>query len=139
MGNPSGDVGRETGANGWHPGCWIDFPADFLHVSETLAIGLDRGLGYVGEGRFVAFHYESRAESVIWEDGYTYGFGAGGWCLFLDRVGPIAARYRVNVGGDGGSAPVTDVFLLDRQSGSAYFATRESAKRFLLEKARTPR
>jgi hypothetical protein len=139
MGHPSGDVSREIGADEWHAPWRIDFPADFLQLSEALAVDLDRRLGYVGEGRFVALHYESRAESVIWEDGHTYGFGAGGWCVFLDRVAPMAARQGANVGSDGGAAPVTDVLLLDRQSGSAYLATRQSARRFLAEQAQTPR
>lgn len=113
------------------PPPWPDVPADFVLLAEPLPAGVDRGLGYVGERRFVAFRYETRAEEVMWDDGHTYGFGAGGWCIFLDRIAPLAARYGTDVGLGGAGSCRADVLVLDRATGSVYFASRASADQFL--------
>ena len=107
-------------------------PADFVPLPGPRFGWSDRSLGYVGDARFVAFRYEPRGEEVVWDDGDTYGFGAGGWRDFLDRVAPLADRVGVNLGLNwGGDAAAVAVLVLDRHSGSAYFASRRSAERFL--------
>lgn len=125
----SGDAGGGY-ARPVHP--HVEFPADFIPLPEPLSGWTDRSLGYVGDARFVMFRYEPRGEEVVWNDGETYGFGAGGWCDFLDRVAPLADRSGVNLGlGWGGPTPATAVLVLDRHSGAAYFASRRSAEQFL--------
>lgn len=135
MGDPRWNPGSDAGGGDWGPPFLLGVPHDFIPVRESLSTDLARRLGYVGEARFVAFCYESRVEEVLWEDGSTYGFGAGGWCVFLDRIEPIAKQYGAILGVD---RPAADVLLFDRQSGSAYFAERESAKRFLSGRTQNP-
>ena len=101
----------------------------FVPLSERLPAGIDRRLGYCGDAPFVSFYYEPRGEEVVWEDGRTYGFGSGGWCAFLAVIAPLARRYGADLGD--GAAAGKDVLLLDRLRGSAYFAPRGSARRFV--------
>ncbi len=109
----------------------VELPPDFVPLFEPIPGCSDRTLGYVGDERFVVFRYEPRVEEVVWNDGYTYGFGAGGWRDFLDRIAPLADRYAAKLCLGSPSCPGTDVLVLDRHSGSAYFASRDSAERFL--------
>jgi hypothetical protein len=75
------------------------------------------------------FYYESRGEEVVWNDGARFGFGSGGWDLFVSRVGPLAQRHGVNVGV--GADYHTHVLLIDRRDGIAFFAGEIEAERFL--------
>lgn len=129
----------------------VEMPPDFVPLFEPIAGCDGRSLGYVGDERFVVFRYEPRVEEVVWNDGHSYGFGTGGWRDFLQHIAPLADRYaaRLCLGGaaDGGAAdggPVADagaggrracegadVLVLDRHTGAAYFAGRDSAERFL--------
>ena len=102
-------------------------PPGFLALSERLPPYLDRSLGYVGDDRFVIFYYEPRGEEVVWEDGHTYGFGAGGWCAFEDLVAPLGRRHGADLGN--GKSAGRDVLVLDRQRGLTYFAERGCARR----------
>ena len=104
-------------------------PPGFVALAERLPSYLDRSLGYVGDDRFVMFYYEPRGEEVVWEDGHTYGFGAGGWCAFEDLVAPLGKRYRADLGDEVSAG--RDVLVLDRHRGLAYFAARGCARRFL--------
>ena len=90
---------------------------------------MDRKLGYFGSGRFVAFHYEPRAEDVIWRDERSFGIGTGAWQVFLEQVQPLAELYNMNVGGTGRAAD--HVLVFDRVRLMIYFATRASAEAFL--------
>ena len=106
--------------------------ADFWELPRPLPAGTDRRLGYFGEGRFVAFHYEPRGEEVVWDDGRSYGFASGAWCYFADRVAPLAERHGFHLGFDpAGAHPASDVLLIDRLAGRAYFAPRDTARRLL--------
>ena len=114
-------LGRAHGAD--------PLPAGFVALSERLPPGLDRRLGYVGDERFVIFYYEPRGEEVVWDDGHTYGFGAGGWCAFEDVVAPLGRRYGADLGNEVSAG--RDVLVLDRLRGMAYFAERGCARRFV--------
>lgn len=103
--------------------------AEFVAVMEKAVTCMDRMLGYQGDDRFVAFHYEPRGEEVLWRDGQSYGFATGAWSTFMDEVAPVADHYKVNVGCNG-AAP-THVLLVDRTERRAYFAERREAFRFL--------
>jgi hypothetical protein len=104
-------------------------PAGFRALPERLPPYLDRSLGYVGGDRFVIFYYEPRGEEVVWEDGHTYGFGAGGWCAFEDLVAPLAKRHSAELGNE--KCAGRDVLVLDRQRGLTYFAERGCARLFV--------
>ena len=104
-------------------------PPGFLALAERLPPYLDRSLGYVGADRFVIFYYEPRGEEVVWEDGHTYGFGAGGWCAFEDLVAPLGKRHGADLGNEKSAG--RDVLVLDRQKGLTYFAERGCARRFV--------
>ena len=125
---PNGNSSRPPGP---------DIPADFIPMAEQLPADIDRRLGYVGGRRFVSFRYEARGEEVAWDDGHTYGFGAGGWCAFFDRVAPLASRYGADLGLHATGPRRADVLVLDRGTGSAYFARRDDADRFLARVAGT--
>lgn len=91
--------------------------------------GVERKLGYFGQARFVLFYYEPRGEEVLWKDSWSYGFGTGAWAYFMDQVVPLARRYGVDLGSSEGSG--SEVLIIDRFNGRAYFADRKSAERFL--------
>ena len=131
--SPHTQGGHDAGRGGRPPDAGpAGLPADFVPLPGPPSGWSDRSLGYVGDARFVVFRYEPRGEEVVWDDGDTYGFGAGGWRDFLDRVAPLADRVGINLGlGWGGDAAAVAVLVLDRHSGSAYFASRRSADRFL--------
>jgi hypothetical protein len=106
-----------------------DLPYDFVELSECLAGQTDRQLGYFGEGRFVAFRYEPRAEDVMWRDERSFGIATGAWQEFMDQVQPLADLYDVNVGSNDRAAE--HVLVFDRTRLTAYFAPRDSAEAFL--------
>lgn len=106
-----------------------ELPADFVELSECMPSHSDRQLGYFGDGRFVAFHYEPRAEDVMWRDERSFGIATGAWQRFLDEVEPLADFYGVNVGSHGRSAE--HVLVFDRVRLTCYFAPRASAEAFL--------
>lgn len=107
--------------------------AGFTRVSEPLVPWIARDLGYFGRARFVCFYYEPRGDEVIWRDGQSYGFGTGGWSLFTDKIAPVARAYGAQVGSSQSFA--TDVLLIDRSTGEAYFAERKRAEQFLARQA----
>jgi hypothetical protein len=106
-----------------------DLPDDFVELSECMASHTDRQLGYFGNGRFVAFRYEPRAEDVIWRDERTFGIATGAWQAFFDEILPLADLYGVNVGTN--TRPADHVVLFDRTRKTGYFAPRQSAEAFL--------
>jgi hypothetical protein len=108
---------------------FADLPADFVELSECLPAASDRQLGYFGDGRFVAFRYEPRAEDVMWCDERSFGIATGAWQRFLDEIEPLADLYGVNVGNHGRSAD--HVLVIDRVRLTCYFAPRASAEAFL--------
>jgi len=108
-------------------------PDGFIRLVEPLAAGVDRQLGYAGEARFVLFYYEPRGDEVTWNDGRTYGFGLGGWRVFLEMIEPLAQRYEMNVGGTGKAGP--HVLIIDRLGHQAFFAERRRAQEFLTEQS----
>lgn len=106
-----------------------DLPPDFVELSECLPSRSERQLGYFGDGRYVAFRYEPRAEDVMWCDERSFGIATGAWQRFLDEVEPLADVYGVNVGSHGRSAD--HVLVFDRVRHTCYFAPRASAEAFL--------
>jgi hypothetical protein len=106
-----------------------EIPADFVEVRECLPVQSDRQLGYFGDGRFVAFRYEPRAEDVMWCDERSFGIATGAWQRFSDEIEPLADLYGVNVGSHARSAD--HVLVVDRVRSTCYFAPRASAEAFL--------
>ena len=111
------------------PAGQTDLPADFVELSECLPAHSDRQLGYFGDGRFVAFRYEPRAEDVMWSDERSFGIATGAWQRFFDEVEPLAELYGFNLGNHG--RPAADVLVFDRVRRTCYFAPRASAEAFL--------
>jgi hypothetical protein len=114
-------------------------PGTVRALPQHLSAGLDRRLGYFGEARFVMFYYEPRGEEVLWNDGRSYGFASGAWCMFTERIIPLAVRHGFNLGpgaaggtsgGGQAAAAATDALVVDRLTGRAYFARRDAALRF---------
>ena len=99
-------------------------------LREPLPDGLDRQLGYFGNARYCLFYFDPRAESAVWNDGRSYGFGLGSWRAFGDCVEPLAQRYGVTLGGgrSGGS-----VLVIDRRDRSAYFVAWRKAEQLVGE------
>lgn len=107
----------------------LPIPSDFVELSELRGEPVDRRLGYFGNAPIVIFGYCPGGAEVIWRDGQSSGFGAGGWRLFLERIVPLARQHRVDIGDLAGAG--THVLLLDRSRGSLYAAPRRSAEIFL--------
>ena len=97
---------------------------------QSSLASLDRSLGYFGDARYVCFRYEPRGEEVVWNDGRSYGFGAGGWQSFLDHVAPAAKTCGVD--------RLADVLVVDRTDRRAYFATRQTAEAFVARQGGPP-
>jgi hypothetical protein len=116
-------------ANRFANGVSAEIPADFVELSDCLPPLSDRQLGYFGDGRYVAFRYEPRAEDVMWRDERSFGIATGAWQMFFDQVVPLAELYDVNVGSSGRQAQ--HVLVFDRVRLSGYFAPRDSAESFL--------
>ena len=110
-------------------GCAWEVPVDFVELVECLPSNLDRQLGYFGGGRFVAFHYEPRADDVIWRDERSFGIGTGAWQTFGQEVQPLAEMYDVNLGSNQRAAD--HVLVFDRVRLTAYFAPKSCAEAFL--------
>ncbi|HXE52922.1 MAG TPA: hypothetical protein VN541_07910 [Tepidisphaeraceae bacterium] len=106
-----------------------EVPTDFIEIIDCLPPAIDRKLGYFGDGRYVTFHYEPRAQDVIWQDDRTFGIATGAWSAFTDEIQPLADAYGVNVGADG--RPADHVLVCDRVRMTAYFAPRQAAEAFL--------
>ena len=106
-----------------------EVPIDFIEVIDCLPPNIDRKLGYFGDGRYVAFRYEPRAEDVMWKDDRTFGIATGAWTAFADEIKPLADAYGVNVGADG--KPAEHVLICDRVRMTAYFAPHNAADSFL--------
>ncbi len=106
-----------------------DVPSAFQKLMENLERWVDRHLGYDGERRFVFFYYEPKNQSVVWNDGRSYGFGARAWGVFKEQIAPLGRRYRVNLGQNGSAN--THVLLIDRLRQSCYLVEEWEAERFL--------
>ena len=113
-----------------------DVPDGFHRLDRPLYDGIDRKLGYFGEGRYVLFYYEPRGEEVIWDDGRSYGFGLGAWRTFLEHIEPLTRRYGVDLGY--GDEPQKHALVIDRDAHEAYFARRDSAKALVRTQRRIP-
>lgn len=74
---------------------------------------------------------------MIWRDGHTSGFAAGGWRVFLEEIAPPATRAGANLGAQERAG--THVLLMDRGRGMLYAAPRESAEDFLSQIYGIPR
>ena len=104
-------------------------PTCFRKVVEIPGSSLDRKLGYFGNAQFVVFSFHPTAGDVIWNDGRSSGFGAGGWQIFLSDCVPAARRVGAHLGSqdDIGS----DGMMLDRTRGKTYAVARKCAEEFL--------
>lgn len=111
------------------PGLPMEAPLGSVAVSEMLHPWVDRKLGYLGDARFVMFYYEPRGDEVIWRDDRSYGFGAGAWCFFTDKIAPLAERYHVNLGNS--ISQGEEALLIDRVKRQAYFAKRKHTEQFI--------
>ena len=107
-------------------------PAGLLRLGNCLKHCIDRKLGYSGQDRFVLFHYEPRAQEVMWRDGRSYGFGSGGWQAFFDEVEPVAREHGISIGND--TRPGDHVLVVDRIEGEAWFADRRRAQEMVMRK-----
>lgn len=104
-------------------------PSNAVELIELRSASIEHRLGYFRNEPFVIFGYCPGGEEVIWKDGHSSGFGAGGWKIFLQEIAPLAARRGASVG-DLTSAG-THVLLMDRIRGAIYATPRESAEEFL--------
>ncbi|HEX2973493.1 MAG TPA: hypothetical protein VHP11_14255 [Tepidisphaeraceae bacterium] len=111
------------------PGTTPEMPLGFRVLPETLHPWVDRKLGYFGSARFVMFYYEPRGEEVIWRDNHSYGFAAGAWCFFTDKIAPLAETYHVNLGSS--DCQGREALIIDRLKRQAYFAERKTAEQFI--------
>lgn len=111
-----------------------EVPSAFPKLMENLERWVDRRLGYKGDRRFVYFYYEPETQSVVWNDGESYGFAAKAWGIFKELISPLGRRYRVNLGRD--ESAKTHVLLIDRLRQSSYFVEEWEAERFLAGQSR---
>ena len=108
-----------------------ELPESFAEITELLPPAIHRKLGYLGKARAVLFYYDCAADEVAWHDGTRGGLGTGGWRAFIDLVTPLAEQYGATVGGDGIRA--TDAIVIDRETYSAWFAPRGTARHGVIE------
>ena len=101
-------------------------PSDFVPVHQCLQHSIERKLGYFRQARFVYFYYEPRGGEVVWNDGRSYGFGSGGWMMFLDEIAPLGRKQGVNLGSD--DAAGDHVLVIDRELKQSWFALRDAAE-----------
>ena len=106
-------------------------PSNAVELIELRSASIEHRLGYFRDEPFVIFGYCPGGEEVIWKDGHSSGFGAGGWKIFLQEIAPLAARRGASVG-DLTSAG-THVLLMDRIRGVIYATPRKSAEEFLAQ------
>lgn len=121
------------------PPATLPFAAgDVQQVPHDNLAHLDRELGYFGNARYVCFRYEPAVDGVLWNDGQTYGFGAGAWQTFLLEVAPLATACGIEVGSDGARA--THVLVLDRHPAQrrAFFARRAAGEAMVATQERPP-
>ena len=104
-------------------------PAVFLQLTEIHATAIDHRLGYFRCQRYVIFGFCPAGGEVVWKDGLSYGFGAGGWQTFLYEIIPTATRHGVFLGNLRSAG--THVLVMDRVQDVAYAAPRAAAEAFL--------
>ena len=118
-------------------GCFASvIPPGFLRLDQRVQQRIDRALGYFGQQRFVFFYFEPRGEEVVWNDGNSYGFATGAWVTFDRKILPLARSHGANLNQTGGQGE--HVLLIDRMTGQAYFAPRQSAEEFVTSRPASP-
>jgi hypothetical protein len=115
----------------------VCLPPNFVELIELRSTQIELRLGYFRKERFVVFGYCPGGGDVLWKDGHSSGFGAGGWRTFLEEIAPLAQRRGMDLGGT--TAVGTHVLLIDRHRKAAYVAPRESAEDFLARVCGVPR
>ena len=111
-------------------------PAGFVRLAELVSSTIERQLGYFRNERVVVFGYCPGGGEVIWRDGSSSGFGAGGWRVFLEEISPLAARMGVKLGDL--ESIGTHVLLMDRLTGDVYGVPRDLAEATLARFYGTP-
>jgi hypothetical protein len=103
---------------------FAELPGRLMPVDETLPARLDRQLGYFGDARFCMFHFDVRTDGVIWNDGRSYGFGAGAWRPFDEHIAPLAQNY---------GADHRHALVIDRETRTAYFTPLPAAEQMVAD------
>lgn len=103
---------------------FAEFSGSLTRVNEGVAARLDRQLGYFGGSRFCMFRFDPRTDGVIWNDGRSYGFGAGAWRPFDEHIAPLARMY---------GADHRHALVIDRETRTAYFTPVSAAERIVAE------
>lgn len=107
----------------------VPLPVDFVELPKMLTTSIEHRLGYFGNERFVIFGYCPGGGEVVWKDGLSYGFGAGGWQIFLYEIAPLAARHGAVLGSLQSTG--THVLVMDRLRARTFAAPRERAEAFM--------
>lgn len=109
----------------------VDVPlsVDFVELTKIRATSIEHRLGYFGKERFVIFGYCPGGGEVVWKDGLSYGFGAGGWQVFLYELAPLAACHGAALGSLQSAG--THVLVMDRLRARTFAAPRERAEAFM--------
>lgn len=106
---------------------WAADREDLVPVEDPLPARLDRQLGYFGDARYCFFYFDARADGVIWNDGRTYGFGAGAWRPFDEQIAPLACTHGLDLH----ARDAAHALLIDRTKRRAWFAPRRLAERMV--------
>src|SRR6185312_6587589 len=105
-----------------------ELPDGLIALRDQVA-SIEHKLGYFGDSHYVVFGYCAGGGEVIWKDGHSWGFGTGGWRIFLEEIAPLAMSHGIDLGSIGSAG--THVLLVDRRNHVVYAGRRELAEEFL--------
>lgn len=106
--------------------------AGWVRLSVPVPPGLAQAIGYRGEARWVAFHWEPSGDESFYDDGRTSGTGSPWAYLAVVRHPAVAPELSPYDLGSSDSV-ATECLLLDRGEGVLYAAPVRSARRFLIQ------
>jgi hypothetical protein len=130
--NQQNSAPRETSSTAGPASACNGLPAPgFIELIELRGASIEHRLGYFRSEPFIIFGYCPGGGEVIWKDGHSSGFGAGGWKILLQELASLAARYDAFLGDL--TRAGTHVLFMDRASRKMYAAPREAAEEFMAQ------
>jgi hypothetical protein len=106
--------------------------AGWVRLGVPVPPGLSQAVGYRGDARWVAFHWEPCGDESFYDDGRTSGTGSPWAYLAFVRHRAVAQELApYDLGSSDSEA--TECLLLDRGEGVLYVAPVRSARRLLIQ------
>jgi hypothetical protein len=111
--------------------------ADWERLSVPVPPGLARAIGYRGEARWVALHWEPCGDESFYDDGRSSGTGSPWAYLAFVRhpvVAPVIAPYDLG----SSDSEARECLVLDRGEKVLYVVPIRSARQFLVQQHPPP-